>query len=66
MAIAKDAGFDVTLDDLNNYQVSQGPITTEELAAISGGKGMSDGDWVQLYEEMFGPLPVAKNPANKP
>ena len=38
VAIAKDAGFDVTQDDLNNYQASQGSISAEELAAISGGK----------------------------
>ena len=38
LAIAKDAGFDVTPDDLNNDQASQGSISAEELAAISGGK----------------------------
>jgi predicted ribosomally synthesized peptide with nif11-like leader len=41
VAIAKDAGFDVTQDDLNNYQASQGSISAEELAAISGGKSLS-------------------------
>ena len=39
VAIAKDAGFDVTEDDLNNYQAGQGSISAEELGAISGGKG---------------------------
>jgi len=41
VAIAKDAGFDVTQDDLNNHQASQGSISAEELAAISGGKSRS-------------------------
>ena len=39
VAIAKEAGFDVTQDDLNCYQASQGSITSEDLAAIGGGKG---------------------------
>jgi predicted ribosomally synthesized peptide with nif11-like leader len=39
VAIAKEAGFDVTQDDLNNHQASQESITSEDLASIGGGKG---------------------------
>jgi predicted ribosomally synthesized peptide with nif11-like leader len=38
VAIAKDAGFDVSADDWHQYQAGQGSISAEELAAISGGK----------------------------
>jgi len=39
VAIAKDAGFDVSADDWHKYQASQDSVTSEDLAAISGGKG---------------------------
>jgi predicted ribosomally synthesized peptide with nif11-like leader len=66
VAIAKDAGFDVTQDDLNNYRASQGSISAEELAAISGGKGASNSVSDAIYEVMFAPLPVHKKPTGKP
>ena len=39
VAIANEAGFDVSADDWHQYQAGQGSISAEELAAISGGKG---------------------------
>jgi len=38
VAIANEAGFDVSADDWHKYQAGQETITSEELAAISGGK----------------------------
>jgi predicted ribosomally synthesized peptide with nif11-like leader len=38
VAIANEAGFDVSADDWHQYQAGQGSISAEELAAISGGK----------------------------
>jgi predicted ribosomally synthesized peptide with nif11-like leader len=66
LAIAKDAGFDVTPDDLNNDQASQGSISAEELAAISGGKGSSNSVSDAIYDALFAPLPVNKKPTGKP
>ena len=48
VAIANEAGFDVSADDWHKYQAGQETITSEELAAISGGKGS-----IKLTQEQY-------------
>jgi predicted ribosomally synthesized peptide with nif11-like leader len=51
--MAKKAGFDVSADDWHKYQASQDSVTSEELAAISGGKGSTHFNLTPAEAEEF-------------
>ena len=50
-AIAKEAGFSISADDLKNAQVTE--LSDEELEGAAGGGGNCCGQWTGSFLEIF-------------
>lgn len=53
--IAREGGFEVTLDELKEYKPENGELDDEQLEAVSGG-GILDAIW-SFYKGVFKAIP---------